>query len=95
MRASITAEKIIETCVEDGELYKYVRVNGEYRFCDPTFWNHIDLLNTGEVGQSAGFFSYSNYKGIKKIKLFDDPSTTLGLWPQEEDEDNIKKLFGL
>lgn len=37
-----------------GEVIKFVRVGGSYRFSNGAVFNHIDMLSVGEQAESAG-----------------------------------------
>lgn len=70
--------------------YKYVKVNGEYRFFSIDF-DHIEKVNKGETATSAGLIAV--YK--KQWKFLDRWSMTLKIGAAEDDEAELSKLLGL
>lgn len=75
---------------EDGELYKYVVVNGQYRFANHIF-NHSELLNKDEKAEGAGLFSV--WSKENKVRWENSYSSTLKIGSRQQDEDDIGELF--
>ena len=70
---------------------KYVRVNGEYRFADTTLDHvpdHIDMLNPGEVADSAAYLA--GFENILSIKW---NSSSLRIGPAPDDLENLTRLL--
>lgn len=71
-------------------IYKFVRVNGAYRFCS-VMNQHSDLVATGEEAESAGI-----------VMIFDTSwrfgdfnySSTLRVGTDENDEPALTKIIG-
>ena len=68
--------------------YKFVRVNGEYRFCEIEA-QHAGLLEDGEIAESAGIIKI--YPVSVKVG---DYSMVLKLGPDQADYDNLPVIFG-
>lgn len=90
MRAihEISLDKVKDRVKEEGfECFKYIRVNGQYRFC-VLYNSHPDLLDEGEVAESAGFVRINR----SDVKI-SDHSMLLKLWPCDADYEELPKLF--
>lgn len=89
----LTITEVKATVATGGGLYKYVKVNGEYRFADVSgpcpSHNHRSLA-AGDDAQSAATISIFRH-GLK-IK---GCSTTLGVGYDKEDLERIPRLLGL
>ena len=70
-------------------LYKFVKVNGEYRFIGGTFGYHVELVQDGEKATSAGSIWISE----KYWKLCTNYSTTLKVHCAFDETDHLAKLF--
>jgi hypothetical protein len=85
----------VKAKVANGDgLFKFVRVNGEYRFLNFMAFpppNHCDAVEEGETAESAGAISV----WPKFWKLSDSYSYTLKVHTLSEDYENITKLLGV
>jgi len=75
--------------MNSGEFVKFVRVSGEYRFCD-LYSNHSSLVKDGEKALSAGMISLR--KGAFKFE--DTYSMTLEIGVDKHDVDRLELLLG-
>ena len=91
IHAMMSAEQVLqELSTQNVGYYKYVSVNGQYRFCDATtsFEDHRSLANGDEVQSAATIKLYPD--GIK----IEGYSSTLKIGPSESDCTDLPKLFG-
>ena len=70
-------------------LWKFVKVNGEYRFV-PNESSHKACLSDGEVPTSAGTFGFI---GDDAFRIYDTGSFSLGIGMDAEGEDNLAEMF--
>jgi len=74
------------------EYFRWVRVNGEYRFADGDYGGieHKDMVLPSEKAETAAY-----------VKIYSDglyvegDSMTLRLGPDRNDQNNISKLLGI
>lgn len=94
MQASFLIEQAKQLLQEEGYLYlKYVRVGDTFRFADATSFyqpNHVDMIAEGEEAVSASYL-----KVTKGMLQTDGWSTTLRIGPAGDDEELLRKLFGV
>ena len=77
--------KISELKEHDGEIYKFVRVGSEFRYCvlSPHGLQHRDLVKPGEKAVAAGSFFMYRPSAWKMSQRY---SSTLSLGCSEEHE---------
>ncbi len=69
--------------------YKYVCVNGEYRFAESTWKYHKDLVRPGEVAQSAG----SIFVFEHGWRINDGWSSSLKIGQSSTDQAELQKII--
>ena len=86
----LTIDDLIQQFSElGGGYYKYVRVNGQYRFGDAGYTDHRALSN-GEPAESAAFVNITR-KGVD----IEGHSMTLKMGPDAQDYELLPQLLGL
>ena len=74
------------------DYYKYVVINGEFRFDRGMFASHASLVKTGEVAQSAGeIYVFANNWHFGDCNY----SSTLNVNSHAEDQPLLTKLLGI
>ena len=80
-------------------VYKFVKVNGEYRFIESTAFsgNHTDLVDDGETATAAGtiFIAGDENENMLYFKMYEYYSMTLKVSCKGGEEKEIAELLGL
>ncbi len=83
--------EILSKSLRNSNLIKFVRVAGEYRFCEHN-QNHSSLVKDGEKALSAGTISV--YPG-GRFKISDSWSMTLEVGSDEHDHQRLALTLGM
>jgi len=71
-------------------VWKFVRVNGEYRWING-MRNHSDVMEKGEIAETAG--TVFIFQSQKRAYMESGYSTTLKVSADDEDYKELRKLF--
>ena len=78
--------------VQEGGIYKFVKVNGNFRFVDVSGFfppGHVDLVDEGETAESAGTVRITH----KDWEMLDWQSSTLKVHATPDDADALWRLL--